>query len=126
MATSGLGPASAMAMLNATGSLSMRCTPSSSPASFSRTINDRFRCRSMATYCRSTGPLLARDLGLLTPSFVLGRSLAGEDPTFFVDDTTTSLRQQAAAGPCSDLFSESEAIALSSHHIQRARRLAER
>ncbi len=57
MATSGFGPASAMARLKATGSLSMRMTPSSSPASFSRTINDRRRCRSMATYCRSKGLL---------------------------------------------------------------------
>jgi len=48
---------------------------------------------------------------------VLGRSLAGEDPTFFVDDVTTSLRQPAAVGPSSDSFSESEAIALSSHHL---------
>ncbi len=57
MATSGSGPASATARARAIGSLSMRTTPTSRPSSSSRTINDRSRCRSMATYCRSTGPL---------------------------------------------------------------------
>src|SRR5579885_1103820 len=85
MATSGLGPASARASARATGSLSIRTMPTSSPASFSRTISERRACRSMATYCFSTGPLFRDRDGLSTPSFPLGPVPAREDSTFLFD-----------------------------------------
>src|SRR2546422_7038405 len=82
MATSGSGPASANAKLSATGSLSICTTPSSSPSSFWRTISDRRACRSMATYCRSTGLLLVRErVGFAANSFVWLKPFPkGEDP----------------------------------------------
>ena len=43
---------------SATGSLSILTVWSFSPASSIRTITDRRRCRSIPTYCRSTGPPL--------------------------------------------------------------------
>ncbi len=79
----------------ANGSLSIWVTPTSSPASSSRTINDRCACRSTATYCRSTSPLLARGLdGLPTSSLLLDRPRAGEDDFF---DTTSHTRLQQPA-----------------------------
>ena len=70
-----------MASASANGSLSMRVTPTFSPASFSRTTTDRFRCRSMATYCRSTVLLLARErVGFVATSFGLEPPRAGEEP----------------------------------------------
>src|SRR2546427_1794757 len=101
MATSGLGPASARAAARFRGSLSMRVTPTSSPAWFSRTIIDRRAGRSTATYCRSTGPLLVRDrVGDPTSSVSLDRFRAGEDPPFFLlaPGAIASLQQSAAAG----------------------------
>ena len=125
MATSGFGPASAMATLNATGSLSMRTTPSSSPASFSRTINDRRRCRSMATYCRSKGPLLVVErVGFVASSVELDRTSAGGDPALLDrDGRTTTGPPTGGCGPSPMLShsSKSEASALSSHHVPRAR-----
>ena len=55
---------------------------SSSPASFSPTINERRRCRSMATYCRSKGLLLRERVGFVATSVTLDRSSAGGDPAF--------------------------------------------
>src|SRR6266567_3119018 len=102
MATSGLGPASVRASANAMGLLSMRSTASSVPASSSRTINDRARCRSTAAYCRFTGPLLVRSrVGLATSSVSLERFRAGEDRPFVLVAAIASLRQLAAAGALS-------------------------
>src|SRR5438045_1713155 len=99
MATSGLGPASANASASAMGLLSMRSTPSSSPAWLSRTTNDRCRCRSTDAYCPFTGPLLARDRsGLETSSVSLERLRAGEGRLFLLVAAIASLRQLATAG----------------------------
>src|SRR5580704_17380333 len=94
MATSGFGPASATANDNATGSLSMRTTETSSPLSFWRTIIDRRLCKSMATYCRSTGPPLRTErIGLVATNLLpLEPFPEGEDPpTERRAATTTSL-----------------------------------
>src|SRR4029453_5086856 len=56
--TSVPGPAFATSSANATGSLSIRTMSTVSPASVRRTITDRRRCRSIPTYCRSTGASL--------------------------------------------------------------------
>src|SRR6516165_1313868 len=89
MATSGASPASRIASARANGSLSMRSTPTFSPASFSVTTTDRFKCRSMATYCRSTVLLLARErVGFVATSFGLEPARAGEEP-FTVADATS-------------------------------------
>src|ERR1700751_970864 len=86
MATSGCSPASRKASASAKGSLSIRVTPAFSPGSFSHTTTDRFKCRSMATYCRSTVLLLARErVGFVATSFGLEPSRAGEEP--FAGDT---------------------------------------
>src|ERR1700722_12352228 len=87
MATSGAPPASRIASASVSGSLSIRVTPTFSPASFSRTTTDRFKCRSMATYCRSTVLLLARErVGLVGPSFGLEPPRAGEEPPTLAGD----------------------------------------
>ena len=117
MATSGLGPASARAWARAMGLLSMRSTPTSLPRWSSRTTSDRCRCRSTETYCRFTGPLLARDrFGLATSSVSLERFRAGEDHFLLV--AMRDLRRLAAAGAARRCVSESEAIALSCHHVR--------
>src|SRR5260370_10085494 len=120
MATSGFGPASAKAAASPIGRFSMRSTASCLPAWFSRTINDRCRCRSTAAYCRFTGPLLVRDrLGVATSSVSLDRLRAGEDRPFFLVAAIASLQLLAAAGSACPCVSESEAIALSCHHLRR-------
>ncbi len=81
IATSGASPDSRNASARVTGSLSIRVTPTFSPASFSVTTTDRFKCRSMATYCRSTVLLLARErVGFVATSFGLEPPRAGEEP----------------------------------------------
>ena len=69
---------------SATGSLSMRHRPSTSPSSVIRTITDRRRCRSIPTYCRCCciGVLLRREgLGWEAPSVpTLGPLRRGEAP----------------------------------------------
>src|SRR5207248_4213484 len=83
----------------------------------SRTTSDRCRCRSTETYCRFTGTLLARDrFGLATSSVSLERFRAGEVP--FVLVAMRDLQRLAAAGAARRCVSESEAIALSCHHIR--------
>jgi hypothetical protein len=100
-----------------TGSLSMRTRPSSSPASFWRRISDRRRCRSMATYCRCTGPLLRERVGLVTSSLVLDRLPAGEDPASFDMRPAIGLRGQAGIEAFLRLVQQERGSALSCHHV---------
>jgi transposase-like protein len=65
-------------------------------AELDRTINDRCRCKSTATYCRSTLFLLARErVGFAASSFGLEPSRAGGEPSTGLGNT---LRPVAPAG----------------------------
>src|SRR5581483_11475069 len=84
--TSGSGPAAATASASAMALLSIRTLPKTSPAAFFRTITDRRRCRSIPTYCRSTGASFLRREGVafVGPSvFTLGPSRPEEVPEPF-------------------------------------------
>ena len=90
----------------------------------------------MATYCRSTVLLLARErVGFVATSFGLEPPRAGEEPPAFAADafdagarfdptclpaafdTTAASNNGLQPNPPSGLLSKSEASALSSHHI---------
>ena len=92
-------------MANATGSLSILDTPTTSPASFIRTITDRRRCRSIPTYCCSRSTRVSffrfRD-GVETPSVprTLG-SRRGEEPWGITTDLATKKTFRTARRPSS-------------------------
>ena len=88
------GPSRRMASASANGSLSMRRhprrPPSPSPVTRRnphRSVSHTANSRSMATYCRSTVLLLARErVGFVATSFGLEPTRAGEEPPAFADD----------------------------------------
>src|ERR1700694_472533 len=98
----------------------MRTTLNCSPCSSWRTINDRRRCKSIATYCFSTGLLLRVErVGFVATSLVPLEPLPheGEDPLDRPPVTGHLLSAAATRSPRPGLTAKSEATALSSHHV---------